>query len=56
MFNHVSRWLYRGARLSRDARAVERSIETKSPSPVAKRLVRKAIGRGFGRAWGGWPR
>lgn len=37
--------LYKLARLGRDAKAVERSIETGSPKPILKRIVNKAIGR-----------
>ena len=37
--------LYRAARFSADVRAVRRSIQTGSPSPIAKRLANKAIGR-----------
>jgi hypothetical protein len=54
--NQISRALYRGARLSRDARAVQRSMQTGSFAPIGKRLVRKAVGRAFGRTLGGWPR
>ncbi len=43
--------LYRAARLTRDAGAVERSLETGSAKPIERRLIRKkALGRGFGRA------
>lgn len=47
--NQISRALYRAGRITRDARAVERSLETGSPAPIAHRLVRKALYRGFGK-------
>lgn len=37
--------LYRAARLSADARAVKRSLETGSPRPLVKRAANKWIGR-----------
>lgn len=37
--------LYRAARLSADARAVKRSVQTGSPKPIARRLANKLIGR-----------
>jgi hypothetical protein len=48
--NKISRVFARGLRITRDARAVGRSIETGSPAPIARRMVRKAFYRGFGRA------
>ena len=39
--------LYKLARLSADARAVRRSVETGSPAPILRRLANKAIGRGL---------
>lgn len=47
--NQISRGLYRAGRITRDVRAVERSIETGSPAPIARRVVRKALYRGFGK-------
>jgi hypothetical protein len=37
--------LYKAARLSADARAVKRSIQTGSPKPIVRRLVNITIGR-----------
>ena len=37
--------LFRLARLSADARAVRRSVETGSPTPILRRLYNKAWGR-----------
>jgi hypothetical protein len=54
--NTISKFLYGAARATRDVQAVNRSYRTRSFAPIGKRLVRKAIGRGFGRTWGGWPR
>lgn len=48
--NNLSNALYRAARITRDARAVERSIQTGSPAPIARRVLRKAAGRAFWRA------
>lgn len=45
----ITSTLYKLARLSADARAVSRSIQTGSPKPIGKRLIRKAIGRGLAR-------
>ena len=39
--------LFRLARLSADARAVRRSVETGSPAPLMRRLFNKAVGRGI---------
>lgn len=47
--NNLSNTLYRAARITRDIRAVERSIETGSPAPIARRVVRKALYRGLGK-------
>jgi hypothetical protein len=47
--NVLSAGLYKAARMTRDARAVERSIETGSPAPIARRVVRIAAGRTFGK-------
>lgn len=47
----VTSFLFKAARLSADARAIRRG-----PKATGKRLVRKGIGRAWGRAWGGWPR
>jgi hypothetical protein len=46
--NRLSDVLYRAARLTRDARAVKRSVETGSMKPLEQRLLRKVLGRGFG--------
>lgn len=39
--------LYRLARISADANAVERAVEAGSPKPLLRRLVNKGIGRGI---------
>jgi hypothetical protein len=41
--------LYRAARFSADARAVRRSIATGSPTPIIRRGIRRAVGRGLWR-------
>jgi hypothetical protein len=41
----VTSFLYRLARLSADARAVERSIETGTPTPIIRRAANKLWGR-----------
>ena len=43
----------RAARLSRDVEAVGRSVETRSPAPIARRARNVTLGRLIGRA-GGW--
>lgn len=48
----LTSWLFRAARLSADARAVR-----KGPKATAKRVVRKAVGRAWGRSGvPRWPR
>ena len=47
--NQFSSLLYRMARLSRDVRAVERSLEKGSIEPIASRVGRKLTGRLMGR-------
>lgn len=49
LFSKIARASYRVGRVASDANAVERSVRTRSPKPVAKRLVRKAIGRALAR-------
>jgi hypothetical protein len=44
VLNHLSRILFRSARLSRDVNAVARG-----PKAMAKRVGRKAMGRTYGR-------
>jgi len=50
----LRRSLYRGARILGDVEAVEKTIETGSPTPVAKRAERRLlwriVGRWLGRA------
>jgi hypothetical protein len=46
----LRRGLYRGARVLGDVEAVRRSVRTGSVKPLGRRLVRKALWRGFGRA------
>jgi len=41
----ITSLLYRLARLSADARAVERSVETGSPAPIIRRAANKLWGR-----------
>lgn len=45
LLNPISRILYRSARASRDAAAVERAVRTGSPMPIVRRVGRKAAGR-----------
>jgi hypothetical protein len=40
----LTSWLFRAARISADVNALSRG-----PEAIAKRIVRKAAGRGFGR-------
>jgi hypothetical protein len=47
--------LYRAARVSADARAVRRSLETGSPRPVLRRAKNRTLGRALGKA-GVWRR
>lgn len=48
----VTRFLFRAARVSADLNAILRG-----PSAVLKRLVRKSVGRAWGRTGiPGWPR
>lgn len=47
--NSVSKAIYRAGRISRDARAVQRSVQTGSPAPLARRYARKVAWRGFSR-------
>lgn len=42
--------LYKAARLSADARAIRRSIETGSPRPIIRRAKNRTVGRALGRA------
>jgi hypothetical protein len=46
--NQLSRFLYAAARATRNARAVERSIETGSPKPIFDRIGRVYAGRAAG--------
>jgi len=51
----ITSFLYRLARLSADARAVERSVETGSPKPLVRRAANKLWGRNvISRMW--WKR
>jgi hypothetical protein len=48
----LTAWLYRAARLSADVNAIRRG-----PKAIGKRLVRKAVGRAWGRSGvPRWPR
>jgi hypothetical protein len=51
----LSSYLYRMARLSRDAKAIDRFVTTGDPQPLLRRAKNKALGRllarsGFWRA------
>lgn len=48
--NQFSRMLFRLEVATRDARAIQQSVRTGSVKPLGRRLVRKALWRGFGRA------
>lgn len=48
--NQVSSTLYRGARITRNVRALQRSIQTGSVKPLGNRMLRIAAGRLFGKA------
>ncbi len=50
--NRLSRVLYGAARLTRDARAVSRAVDTGSPAPLVRRAGRKLLGRLIARAVG----
>jgi hypothetical protein len=51
----ITSFQYRLARLSADARAVERSVETGSPKPLIRRAANKLWGRNvISRMW--WKR
>jgi hypothetical protein len=44
------RFLYRAASVLGDAEAVQKSVKTRSPKPVVKRVVRKTVYRTEGKA------
>lgn len=46
----LRRGLYRGAAYWEDYEAVRQAVRTGSVKPLGRRLVRKALWRGFGRA------
>jgi hypothetical protein len=48
--NNLSNALYRAARITRNVRAVERSIQTGSVKPLGNRMLRIAAGRVVGKA------
>lgn len=48
--NQISRALYRAGRITRNVRAVQRSVQTGSVRPLGNRMLRIAAGRVFGRA------
>lgn len=56
LVNPISAVLYRLARASREARAVERAIAERSLTPLVKRYTRKLVGRAAARVTNGWPR
>jgi len=41
--------LYRLAKFLGDVQAVERSIQTGSPKPIERRIVRRTVGRAVGK-------
>lgn len=48
--NKLSSMLYRAARITRNVRALQRSIHTGSVKPLGNRMLRIAAGRVFGKA------
>lgn len=46
----LRRGLYRGGRVLGDIEAMRQAVRTGSVKPLGRRLVRKALWRGFGRA------
>ena len=46
----IRRALYRSGSVLGDVQAAKRSIETRSPAPAARRILRKALYRGLGAA------
>lgn len=52
--NKVSSVLYRAARLSRDARAVQRATQQHSLAPIGRRVERKAVRRIVNGQLGKW--
>jgi hypothetical protein len=48
--NNLSRGLYQAARVTRNIRALQRSIQTGSVKPLGNRMLRIAAGRAFGKA------
>jgi hypothetical protein len=46
----LRRQMYHWGRILGDVEAAQRSVETGSVKPLGRRLVRKALWRGFGRA------
>lgn len=47
--NQISRALYRAGRVTRNVRALQRSIQTGSMKPLGNRMLRIAAGRVFGK-------
>jgi hypothetical protein len=45
----IRRGLYKSASVLGDAEAVEKSVKTRTPKPVARRVVRKAVYREQGK-------
>lgn len=48
--NQISKALYGAARVTRNIRAVQRAMQTRSATPLFKRAARIALGRGLGKA------
>jgi hypothetical protein len=45
----VKRFLYRALRISNDLTAVGRSVRTRSPRPITRRIGRRIYGKATGR-------
>jgi hypothetical protein len=50
VISRLRRQLYRGARVLGDVEVVRQAVRTGSVKSLGRRLVRKALWRGFGRA------
>jgi hypothetical protein len=47
--NSLSRSIYRAGRWTRNARAVQRAVQSRSAAPLFKRAARIGLGRALGR-------
>jgi len=52
--NQFSKVVIKAGRLTRDARAVQRSLQTGSVAPLGRRLVRKVVRRKVNGTLGKW--